>query len=110
MKGKRIKIEDKDLGLLHFQFVNWENLELKQRWYRWLEKVRDPDKTVEAINHKYANSVDESGLLLANTPASWFDGYTFFDRTVFDIPDNWRLVQMREWQQQYGEDYFDGLM
>jgi len=110
MKGKRIKIDDKNFGLLHFQFVNWENLELKQRWYRWLEKVRDPDKSVEAINNKYANSVDESGLLLADTPASWFDGYTFFDRAVFDIPDNWRVVQMREWQQQYGEEYFDGLM
>lgn len=109
MKGKRIKIEDSDLGLLHFQFVNWSNLELKQRWYRWLEKVRDPEKTVAAINNKYANSVDESGLVLADTPAAWFDGYTFFDRAVFDIPDNWRLVQMREWQQQYGEDYFDGL-
>ena len=109
MKGKRIKITDKDLGLLHFQFVNWPNLELKQRWYRWLEKVRDPEKTVAAINNKYANSVDESGLVLADTPAAWFDGYTFFDRAVFDIPDNWRLVQMREWQQQYGEDYFDGL-
>ena len=109
MKGKRIKIEDRDLGLLHFQFVNWPNLELKQRWYRWLEKVRDPEKTVAAINNKYANSVDESGLVLADTPTAWFDGYTFFDRAVFDIPDNWRLVQMREWQQRYGEDYFDGL-
>jgi glycosyltransferase involved in cell wall biosynthesis len=109
MKGKRIKLQDKDFGLLHFQFVNWSNLELKQRWYRWLERVRDPEKTVEAINNKYANSVDESGLVLADTPASWFDGYAFFDRAVFDIPDNWRLVQMREWQQQYGADYFDGL-
>ena len=109
MKGKRIKIEDNTLGLLHFQFVNWPNLELKQRWYRWLERVRDPEKTVEAINNKYANSVDESGLVLADTPASWFDGYAFFDRAVFDIPDNWRLVQMSEWQEQYGADYFDGL-
>lgn len=109
MKGKRIKIEDRDLGLLHFQFVNWPNLELKQRWYRWLEKVRDPEKTVESINRKYANSVDEAGIELAGTPASWFESYTFFDPAIFEIPDNWRLVQMREWQEQYGKEYFDGL-
>jgi glycosyltransferase involved in cell wall biosynthesis len=109
MKGKRIKLEREDMGLLHFQFVDWPNLELKQRWYRWLERIRDPEKTVEAINKKYARSVDESGLLLAETPESWFEGYAFFDRAVFDIPDNWRVVQMREWQKEYGEEYFDGL-
>lgn len=109
MKGRCIKIPDQEVGLLHFQFVNWPNLELKQRWYRWLEKVRDPEKTADAVNRKYAASVDESGLELAATPASWFDGYAFFDETVFDIPDNWRLVQMLEWQEQYGEDFFAGL-
>jgi len=109
MKGKRIKLHEEDIGLLHFQFVNWSNLELKQRWYRWLERVRDPEKSIEAINQKYATSVDESGLLLAETPKSWLDEYSFFDRAIFDIPDNWRLVQMREWQQEFGEKYFEGL-
>lgn len=110
MKGKRIKLDREDMGLLHFQFVNWSNLELKQRWYRWLERIRDPEKPVEAINRKYATSVDESGLLLAETPESWFKGYPFFDKATFDIPDNWRLVQMREWQEEHGEKYFDGLV
>ena len=109
MKGKRIKLHEGDIGLLHFQFVNWSNLELKQRWYRWLERVRDPEKTVEAINQKYATSVDESGLLLSAAPESWFAGYPFFDREIFDIPDNWRLVQMRGWKEEFGECYFDGL-
>jgi hypothetical protein len=109
MKGKRIKLHEEDIGLLHFQFVNWSNLELKQRWYRWLERVRDPEKTPEAINRKYATSVDESGLELARTPAAWLGGYAFFDKAIFDIPDNWRLLQMREWQAEFGEDYFAGL-
>jgi len=109
MKGKRIKLHADDIGLLHFQFVNWSNLELKQRWYRWLERVRDPEKSIEAINQKYATSVDESGLQLAETPEPWFEGYSFFDKAIFDIPDNWRVVQMREWQQEFGEKYFEGL-
>ena len=109
MKGKRIKITDKDLGLLHFQFVNWTNLELKQRWYRCLERVRDPEKSVEAINKKYAASVDESGLMLADTPKSWFCGYPFFDKKMLDIPENWRLAQMLQWQEEYGKEFFSGL-
>lgn len=109
MKGKRIKLHREDMGLLHFQFVNWSNLELKQRWYRWLERVRDPEKTIEAINRKYATSVDEDGLKLSGVPKSWFEGYTFFDSTIFDIPDSWRLVQMGEWQKEFGENFFDGL-
>lgn len=109
MKGKCSKLHGDDIGLLHFQFVNWPNLELKQRWYRWLERVRDPEKTVEEINRKYATSVDESGLLLADTPQSWFEGYPFFDKAIFDLPDNWRLVQMRDWEKEFGEGYFEGL-
>jgi len=80
------------MGLMHFQFVNWDNLELKQQWYRWLERIRDPEKSVEAINRKYATSVDESGLILAETPDFWFEGYSILTRrySIFLINGVWR--------------------
>jgi hypothetical protein len=109
MKGKRFELKGRDVGLLHFQFVNWPNLALKQRWYRWLERVRDPEKSIDAINAKYADSVDESALGLRESPTKWFDGYDFFDASIFDLPDTWRLTQMEEWSNEHGADYFQGL-
>lgn len=109
LKGKRVKLKGENVGLLHFQFVNWSNLELKQRWYRCLERVRDPEKSIAAINAKYADSVDETDLGLSASSTDWFEGYDFFDPTIFDLPDTWRLSQMEEWGQAHGADYFDGL-
>lgn len=109
MKGKRFDLKGSNVGLLHFQFVNWSNLELKQRWYRWLERVRQPEKSIEDINQKYAASVDESALGLCDSHSVWFDQYDFFDASVFDLADSWRLSQMEDWRQEFGIEYFEGL-
>jgi len=109
MKGRRHNLEEGGFGLLHFQFVNWDNLELKQRWYRRLERVRDPDRSVEDINRKYAASVDESNLRLSNAPDEWFSGYTFFDESICQVPDSWREAHIKAWKEEYGATFFDRL-
>ena len=109
MKGRRYDLKEGSVGLLHFQFVNWSNLELKQRWYRRLEHVREPGRPIAEINQKYAASVDESGLRLSDAPEEWLSGYPFFDEAICDIPDTWREAQIEEWEKKYGTTFFDGL-
>jgi glycosyltransferase involved in cell wall biosynthesis len=36
LKGRAYRIEGYDCGVLHFLFVNWRNLLIKQAWYRCL--------------------------------------------------------------------------
>lgn len=98
-----------DVGLLHFQFVNWDNLLLKQAWYRCLERVRLPKKSIKEINSRYAPSKNEQGLQRTRCPQEWFEYYSFFDRSVYNKPDNWRKEQVNEWFKIHGKKYFKNL-
>ncbi|MEX2381469.1 MAG: hypothetical protein WD490_03730, partial [Opitutales bacterium] len=109
LKGRRRQIDGPEYGLLHFQFVNWENLEIKQAWYRHLERIRLPNKPAGEIMKKYAPSEDETGLVVKPSPREWFAGYSFFDETLFGEADEWRRQQMRDWTNAYGSRYFSGL-
>jgi glycosyltransferase involved in cell wall biosynthesis/predicted O-methyltransferase YrrM len=108
LAGARVALPGYEFGLLHFQFVNWRNLLIKQAWYRCLERIRDPQKPAGTINALYAPSQDESALGLKPALRSWFT-YPFFDPAVADAPDLWRKTQIEAWLDQYGLDFFKSL-
>jgi FkbM family methyltransferase len=109
LTGSRIQIKGYEYGVLHFQFVNWRNLLLKQAWYRCLERIREPQKSVIEINKRYAPSKDETNIHLAPSSPQWFRHYSDFDAAVFDEPDTWRAKQIYGWFKEYGIDYFKDL-
>ncbi len=109
LRGRVLAIDGHMHGVLHFQFVNWRNLLVKQAWYRCLERIRDPRKPASAINEIYAASKDETALALRPSPAQWFAAYPFFDKSVFDAQETWREAQVRGWFEQYGRAYFEAL-
>jgi len=109
LAGHRHSIQGYSHGLLHFQFVNWRNLLIKQAWYRCLEKIRDPQKSSHGINSKYAPSKDEKGLGLKPSPKEWFDNYPFFDPLAFDKPETWREKQILSWFDSYEKKFFADL-
>jgi glycosyltransferase involved in cell wall biosynthesis/predicted O-methyltransferase YrrM/Tfp pilus assembly protein PilF len=96
-------------GLLHFQFVNWRNLLVKQAWYRCLEHIREPEKPVQEINRRYAPSKDETGLGLKAAPGEWLAGYPFFDLSIVSELETWREKQILGWFKQFGCDHFRQL-
>lgn len=109
LTGKTRRLEGDLFGILHFQFVNWRNMLIKQAWYRCLERIRHPERSIEEINNRYAPSKDETFLGLKPSPKDWFVNYPFFDASVFSKPEQWRLKQMVDWLREYGVDYFADL-
>lgn len=109
LTGTIRRIEGYEYGVMHFQFVHWDNLLIKQAWYRCLEHIRQPQKPVDEINRRYAPSKDEAGIHLEPSPSNWFAGYPFFDPYVFDIPEKWRKQQVAEWFQTHGTEFFREL-
>lgn len=101
--------EDYTYGVLHFQFVNWRNLLVKQAWYRCLERIRNPRKPVAQINALYRPSKDETNLGLKDAPQDWFLGYPFFDATAYRQPEQWREKQVLQWFEEYGQAFFAEL-
>lgn len=109
LRGKKRQLDGYEYGLLHFQFVNWHNLLVKQAWYRCLERMRYPNKTDQAINRTYAASKDERSLKLQPVPQAWFAAYPFFDPELFNTTETWRKEQVRAWFSEYGTEFFKKL-
>lgn len=94
--------------VLHFAYTNWRNLLVKMAWYRCMERIRMPNKSNKAINDSYKYCIDETGILLANAPAEWFN-YNFFDPHVIELPEVWREKQVKQWFKEYGKEFFAEL-
>jgi len=61
----------KGIKVLHYQFVTWQRMLSKQRYYRVLERVMSPAKTLDAINQTYVITRDERGMVLKQVPDEW---------------------------------------
>jgi predicted O-methyltransferase YrrM len=109
LRGRLRRLPGPMYGLMHFQFVCWTNLLIKQAWYRCLERIRMPNKSPEDINRRYAPSKDEHGIRLVPALREWFSGYANFSHDCYQAPDSWRLEQVRAWFSQYGKEHFQAL-
>jgi FkbM family methyltransferase len=109
LAGRILKIEGYKYGVLHFQFFNWRNLLLKQAWYRCLEHIREPQKSIVEINKRYAPSKDETNIQLRKANEDWYRYYPDLNAGVFDKEDNWRAEQICGWLKEYGADFFKNL-
>ena len=110
LPGKHYRVPE-EYVILHFQFVNWKNLLIKQAWYRCLEHVKKI-QSVRAINERYRESKNEKGIVVKPIRPEWFAGYQeieLLDVSVYDKPVAWRLEQVRGWFKKYGKKYFKEL-
>ena len=95
--------------VLHFAFVNWQDVLIKFAWYKCLERVRLPQKSILQINREYASGTDETGAVLQAIDGAWVENYGFFDPSVFQSNSSWRIKQIKAWFQEFGKDYFADL-
>lgn len=98
-----------DYGLLHFQAVNWRNMQIRQAWYRCITKIRKPHVPTAQLNKPNDCEEEPTSNRLMPCPVDWYKGYTFFNRAAYDAPDTWKEKQVTEWFRQYGKDYFADL-
>jgi len=98
-----------DQVILHFAFVNWQDVVVKYAWYQCLERIRLPEKSSDAINESYRSGTNEQGIEYRRINDTWLSGYPFFNPDVFYQGASWRTQQIKQWFEQYGKDYFAGL-
>jgi len=67
------KLPPEEGVVLHFQFVFWRKLQIKQAWYRCQELIKNP-KGSYSINCTYATTMDDSGAETSPVPQEWLDG------------------------------------
>ena len=108
LKGKNYTLYGYTHGLMHFQFVNFDNVTIKHCWYRCMERIRT-QKSGPEINEIYSLPFRPQNIHLEPSPAAWFINYPFFDRTIFTKEEGWRKAQVKEWLELYGKEFFKDL-
>ena len=65
------------INVLHFQFVNWERMELKHMWYRMYEKTVYPDKNTIRIWRlfHYEKNLPIDNVKVYALPKEYLSGY-----------------------------------
>jgi hypothetical protein len=101
-----------ELKLLHFQFVIFERMLAKQRWYRALETYERGVEHADQINLYYCRTSDERSLQVTPVRAKWFKGWT--DRGVeLDHFDRsglyWQELEVLRFFGERGPSYFSGI-
>ncbi len=99
---------NKKYGLLHFKYVNWDNVVIRNAWYQCLICTMWPTISRKQLGTFYKQKLEEQTGNLVNVNPSWF-GYSFFNLEDFAKPDHWRKQQIAEWFKKYGHDYFNDL-
>ena len=91
-----------NIGLLHFQFVDWRRMQSKHRYYQCFEHITFPTKSAIEIFRKYHWMYD-SDLPLEDIPSCWIEDYK---KLGIDIIKNVSFENDYWWDKKINE-YFD---
>jgi hypothetical protein len=65
----------KDFYIMHYQYVDWDRMSSKHRWYQCWERINNPKKSAIRIyrsyHHMYSVKKDEIKII----PEDWFESY-----------------------------------
>ena len=96
-----------DLHLLHLQYAVWQRNQMKQAWYRSLERL-DGRATAAEINEKYGITMAPFFSRTKAVPPAWLDGLTLPDERV-DLEPSWHDGEMLRLFDQHGIEFFELL-
>ena len=100
-----------DVPVLHYQFVVFERMLAKQRWYRLIELLTT-NKSAESINESYIITRDERDIHLDALPHKWVEGWLELDLDLGNFPPQdiyWHEVEALEFFAEYGVEKFQIL-
>jgi glycosyltransferase involved in cell wall biosynthesis len=95
-------------AIMHFQFSDWDNFQIKQCWLRCSELLKGKG-SAEQLNQKYAITLDQESRVSC-IQESWKNGVTFPEINYQeDVTQAWRFKQMKEWFETHGCRHFEKL-
>lgn len=104
-----VKLNPKYGAVLHFQFSDWQNFQIKQAWYRCREFVSNPS-LVGQINEKYRITLDDPNSIVSALPDSWKAGIVNPEISFNNnLENDWRLKKIKELFGAHGSEHFKDL-
>lgn len=101
---KEIKIDK--FPLLHYQYIDLKQSEIKQAWYRCSELIsgNEPKK----INHKYSVAQNNSKVKLESVDQNWLTELPLIT-FEYNLDQDWRYIEMQNWFNTKGILFFEPL-
>ncbi len=91
----------KEIGLLHFQFADWNRMHSKHRWYQCFEKINFPNKSAIDIYRKY-HWMYNPALPYKEIPKEWIEVY----KEKYDIDLESYIKEGHYWWDDKVEEYY----
>jgi hypothetical protein len=107
-----MKIDLKEIKVLHFQYADWERVASKHRWYQCWETLNRPERSAAEIYRQYHHMYNVRPEDLFDVEKEWFDFY--FQRNI-DIKEvkkdeaYWLDREVLEYFHRYGTSRFKKL-
>lgn len=96
-------------AVFHFQFSCWDAFQIKQSWYRCLERVKNPNKHPQQINLTYSITLDDNNVNTVQAPELWYKNIKMPNDNDIYKNSLWRIDDIKKWFEEYGIEYFSGL-
>ena len=72
-----------DLGVMHFQYVDWERMKSKHRWYQCYERIHFPEKSAVEIYRRYHHMYNPN-IHKKVFPNAWKENYAILGVDITD--------------------------
>lgn len=102
-----VKIKPEEGVVLHFQFINWDEFQLKQAWYRCSELINSPENAL-GINNTYSITLDDPTAETVSVPKEWLEGINIPENISHD-KSSWHLEAILNFFDKYGIEFFEPL-
>lgn len=112
MPSNSMKIDLDKIKVLHFQFVDWERMASKHRWYQCWEILNRPKRSSLEIYQQYHHMYEVKDAELLEVKKEWFDYYLANNIDIKDIKKEgiyWWDREVLGYFQRYGTGMFRKL-
>lgn len=90
--------------VMHFQYINWDRMQSKHRWYQCFEMITFPNKSPLDIFRTYHHMYTLKKENFHDIPSAWINEYLKLGINLIQIPDDEKY-----WWDEKVLDYFDQL-
>jgi hypothetical protein len=107
-----MKIDLDEIKVLHFQYVDWERMASKHRWYQCWEFLNRPEKGALQIFQQYHHMYELKDADIRDVKKEWFDYYLDNNINIYDIKKEgiyWWDREVLEYLHRYGTMMFRKL-
>lgn len=102
----------KDIAMLHLQYIYWDRMMMKQRWYQCFEKIKFPHKSPIEIYRKYHHMYSLTNNDYKVLPSWWIKEYKRLGVDLLDTKDerpyHWEHTILN-YMDKYEVNYFKKL-